>query len=138
MRKIWTLEPHHCRKCKKEIYITPEWVYKDGWGVYCSWKCFNHRFDRKTTNEKKYHYKPIEQLEPDGVTVVETYKNAYDAMAAIDGTVCGVRDACRKGNLYKKYLWRYAENPTNMKEVLTLDDKQTVETDICESTKSCD
>lgn len=126
MRKIWTLDPRYCRKCKKEIYITPEWAYKDGWGVYCSWKCFNHRFDKKTTNEKKYHYKAIEQVTLDGKTVVATYKNAYDATAAIDGTVNGVYGACRHGTQYKKFLWRY------------IDDNRRMETDICESTKECD
>ena len=34
-----------CRKCGKEIFPGPSWVYKDGSRYYCSWKCYNHRKD---------------------------------------------------------------------------------------------
>ena len=30
-----------CPSCGKEIYPTPDWVYKRNNKVYCSWKCFN-------------------------------------------------------------------------------------------------
>ena len=133
MRKIWTLEPRHCRKCNKEIYITPEWAYKDGWGVYCSWKCFNHRFDGLNKVEKnKYKYKRVEQVDPVTQEVVKVHDNAYDAIVEVDGcTQQAIYDACRLGKKYKGYLWRY------VKEVTDSDDRR-METDICESTKECD
>ena len=99
------LNERHCRKCKKEIYVTPNWVYKDPYGYYCSWKCFNHRFDG-LKNKKGYHYKRVQQLNRNGV-VIETYECAYDAAAGVDGWVQSVRYACQKGVPYKGYLWRY-------------------------------
>lgn len=133
MQKTWTLEPKYCRKCRKEIYITPEWVYKDAWGVYCSWKCFNHRFDGlKKNNQKNYRYKPVEQYSLDG-ELIATFANSYDAAAAVDGWDAPIRDAVRLGKKYKGYLWKYAEEGGDKP-----DDKRTVETDICESTRVCD
>lgn len=36
-----------CSKCGKEIYPTPQWVYREQSRYYCSWKCFNHRYPPK-------------------------------------------------------------------------------------------
>ena len=144
--KVWTLEPRRCRKCGKEIYITPEWVYKDGWGVYCTWKCFNHRFDgikRNTTDnsDKKdlagvpkrggFSYKKVEQLKQDG-TVVEVHDSAYDAAVAVDGWTASIYDACRLGKKYKKHLWRYVAEKEEK------DDDRGMESDIRETPTNSD
>lgn len=109
---IWTLEPKKCRKCGKEMYPTAQWVYKmrrpsRGYYWYCSWKCFNHRFDGLKKSEiRKYRYKTVEQLTPDGEFVRE-FDCAYSAAAAMNGSINCVREACKKGKIYKKFLWRY-------------------------------
>lgn len=38
MKYQWS---HNCKKCGKEIYPTPQWVYKRDGNYYCSWKCYN-------------------------------------------------------------------------------------------------
>lgn len=109
------LHEKHCRKCGKEIYVTPGWVYKDPFGYYCSWKCFNHRFDGpdgKSIKDKMRKLKRVEQLTPEG-EYIQTFENAYDAALEVDGLFNAIYDACRfyrEGNpkKYKKYLWRYA------------------------------
>ena len=109
MSEIWTLEPRKCRKCGKEIFPTPQWVYKDEWGYYCSWKCFNHRFDGlKKKDQKNYHYKPVEQLTLDGEPV-QIFENAYAAAAAVDCSIEWLRRACRIGEVCKNHLWQYVE-----------------------------
>lgn len=40
-----------CKKCGKEIFPNPAWVYKTGSDYYCSWKCFNHR-DKEVPKRK--------------------------------------------------------------------------------------
>lgn len=109
------LHERHCRKCGKEIYVTPQWVYKDPWGYYCSWKCFNHRFDGidRKQKEKLRKLKKVEQLTLDG-DYIQTFDNAYDAAVEVDGLFGSIRESCRKyadgtRKKYKGYLWRYAE-----------------------------
>lgn len=106
--KIPMFNERHCPVCGKEFYPNPSWAYKerDDHGrptYYCSWKCFNHRNDKKKGN---YHYKPIEQLTYDE-ELVHTYENAYEAATAMDGNLTSIRDACRLQKKYKGYLWRY-------------------------------
>lgn len=112
------LHEKHCRKCGKEIYVTPGWAYKDPSGYYCSWKCFNHRFDGadgKSIKAKMHQPRRIEQLSLDG-ELIRTFDNAYDAALEVDGlfqsiyTICGLY---KKGikKKYKKYYWRYEEEP---------------------------
>ena len=40
-----------CKKCGATFIHTFEWAYKetksDRKSFYCSWKCFNHRHDKK-------------------------------------------------------------------------------------------
>ena len=116
MSEIWTLEPRRCGKCGKEMYPTPQWVYKEGRIYYCSWKCFNHRFDGIKKNEQKnYHYKPVEQLTLDGKPV-QIFKDAYEASTAIGCSIQWMRDACQNGKACKKYLWRYVEDPASENE----------------------
>ena len=31
---------HKCIKCGKEVFPTPQWVYRRGNKYYCSWKCY--------------------------------------------------------------------------------------------------
>lgn len=107
------LHERHCRKCGKEIYVTPQWVYKDPFGYYCTWKCFNHRFDGidKRVKEKIRRLKKVEQLSLDG-EFIQTFDNAYDAAVEVDGLFGSIRESCRKyasgePKKYKGYLWRY-------------------------------
>lgn len=98
------LKEHYCPLCGKEFYPTPMWVYKDAGDIYCSWTCY-----RKRTNvaDKKYNYKPIQQLSVDDEQVIAEFKNAYEAATELDCSLSGIRDACRLNLKYKGYLWRY-------------------------------
>ena len=40
---------HKCRKCGKEIFPTPQWIYKRGSKYYCSWTCYR----KATVNKAK-------------------------------------------------------------------------------------
>ena len=40
-----------CKKCGKEIFVHPQWVYKRDGNHYCSWTCF--RADEKTKHKRK-------------------------------------------------------------------------------------
>lgn len=110
------IHARRCRKCGKEIYVTPQWVYKDPFGYYCTWKCFNHRFDgvdKKSIKEKVRKLKKVEQLNLEG-QLIQTFDNAYDAAVEVDGLFGSIREVCRKyadgtPKKYKGYLWRYAD-----------------------------
>ena len=112
-----------CRKCGKEIYVTPGWVYKDSYGHYCSWKCFNHRFDGKdgkSIKTKKRVHKRIEQLD-ENFEVVRVFDNVYDAAAEVDGQINMIYDMCRfyrngVKQKNKKYYWRYVDEPETKDE----------------------
>lgn len=102
------LRGKHCKKCGKEFFPTPEHVYKDHNGAYCSWSCFSHRNDRKPRERKQ-----VEQYNLDKV-LIRTFANADEAAEKIKGTAGGLREACIKAShsedqlyLYKKYYWRY-------------------------------
>ena len=113
---LWSHE-RHCRLCGKEFYITPEYVYKDDWGVYCSWKCFNHRFDKIDKNtepkervkRKKTDCKPINQYTLEG-DFIRGFSSAKEAAEAVGTSVSFLRYACCYGRICKGYLWRYKED----------------------------
>lgn len=112
------LREKHCRKCGKEIYVTPEWVYKDPFGWYCSWGCFNHRFDGKdgkSIKAKARKVKRVDMLNDEG-EVIQTFDNVYDAALEVDGLFNAIYDMCRfyRNGIkkkYKKHFWRYADEP---------------------------
>lgn len=106
--QIWTLKPHVCPVCGKEFYPTPQWVYKNFEGIYCTWGCMRKREKNLKEQIKKYRYKPVEQLDKDGNVVAE-YPCADDANAVVDGTLNNLRYACLKNLKYKGYIWRYKE-----------------------------
>ena len=96
-----------CPKCGKIFYVTPEWVYKDVGGIYCSWKCYRKSTERKRfSEEKNYRYKPVEQLNYEG-EVIRVYKNLEEAIIELDANYGNLSGACRNGTKYKGYLWRY-------------------------------
>lgn len=102
------LNEKHCRKCGKEIYVTPQWVYKDPFGYYCSWKCFNHRFDGVEVTKKGRKLKKVDQFTLDG-EYIQTFDSAYDAMMEVDGLYTSLKTCIQLGKKYKGYLWKWAE-----------------------------
>ena len=40
-----------CKTCGKEVYISPDWVYKKDNHYYCSWKCY-----RQANTERKKEF----------------------------------------------------------------------------------
>lgn len=95
------LTEYHCKRCGKAFFPTPAHVYKDGYGKYCSWKCFNHRKDGKTPR-----WTPVECLYPNGEHI-RTFQSATKAAEWIGGKPDLIKKACMEDTTYKNYLWRY-------------------------------
>jgi hypothetical protein len=60
--------------------------------------------------------KRVEQLDANG-EVIQVFENAYEAALEVDGLFNAIYDVCRlykngTPKKYKKYYWRYAEEPT--------------------------
>lgn len=97
-----------CKKCGKIFVPAPEHVFTDKSGSYCSWTCWGHRKEKKKPNPKTKPIvrKKVEQYSLDG-KLLFTYQNVDIAAERIDGTINNIRTACRKGTVYKKFLWKY-------------------------------
>lgn len=110
--EAWMYESRKCPICGKEFYPSGRWAYKKLGKYFCSWSClrkWEKANEEKTKMEnKKYHYKKVEQLTLEG-ELVRIFDNVDDAVAEIDGTSYGIRNACRTSGVYKGYLWRYCE-----------------------------
>ncbi len=94
----------HCVRCNKIFFPTPEHIYKDYRGRYCSWTCFNHRNDGKVPR-----YKQVECLYPGTDEVVKTFQSATKAAEWVGTCVQLIDKSCREGTERKGYLWRYKE-----------------------------
>ena len=75
---------HYCKKCGKEIFPTPGWVYKRDSKYYCSWKCYRSESPIK---------KPKKIIRPkvgDTIRIIHTnplihfYKNKVGVVEFID------------------------------------------------------
>lgn len=77
-----------CRKCGKEIFPGPSWVYKRGSKYYCSWKCFNQPKPKRNIVLPKVG----DTIEIVYVSGIPSYSNkvgvvtSYDFMGQLHGT----------------------------------------------------
>lgn len=91
MEDMWFPYVHKCKKCGKEVYTTPQWVYKEGSKYYCSWKCYNHRNDGKPKRQVLLP-KVGDTIEILYVSGIPTLTNKvgvvgfYDSMGQMHGT----------------------------------------------------
>ena len=92
-----------CPQCGKKFIRAAQHIYKDRGRTYCSWACYNHKDDNKTSTAKV-----VEQYTTKG-DLIETFNNPAEAAEEVNGTADGVRSACRKCSFYKGYLWRYKQ-----------------------------
>ncbi len=92
-----------CPLCGKKFIPAALHIYRDRGRTFCSWTCYNHRKDNKTSPAKV-----VEQYTPEG-SLIETFPSTIVAADAVFGTADGVRKACRQGLFYKGYLWRYKQ-----------------------------
>lgn len=90
-----------CPHCGKKFIRAAQNIYKDRGRHFCSWTCYNHRNDNKTSPAKV-----VEQYTLEGV-LIQTFPSTIIAADAVYGTADGVRKACRESTLYKGYSWRY-------------------------------
>jgi hypothetical protein len=105
-----------CKKCGKEFYPTVEHAYKDSYGVYCSWTCFNHRNDGVVTRPPRTKITiPVAQYSLDGY-LMAVYPSATEAAKPLNLDPNSIRTACRRARRqvdhwweYNGYLWRYSE-----------------------------
>jgi hypothetical protein len=101
-----------CPKCGKNFIPAPYHVYTVGDKIFCSWTCYNHRNDRKG---RRYRYKIVQQLTPDGELVAEVVGRER-AADLVMGLANAVSDAIRAKKLYKGYLWRYKDEMPEMQQ----------------------
>ena len=107
---IHGLHPHYCPICGKEFYPIREWAYKkvhdrDHVTYYCSWSCYRKRpIHKKHATVRKR--RQIEQLTLEG-ELIQTFKNVVKAADNVLGDEQRIYDACRLGEKYKGFYWRY-------------------------------
>lgn len=103
------IESCKCRRCGKEYFPTPMHAYKDDKGSYCSWTCFNHRFDNKKD------VRPIEMLDYADIygkrlVVKKTFNSIAEALSYVGGTPTALRRAVKEERTYKHFMWRYKKD----------------------------
>ena len=91
-----------CPKCGKTHIPAPQHIYRDRFGYYCSWTCYNHRRD----HVKKTRSRQVEQCTKSGerITVYKSSKEAADAVFCSDSAI---RQACKGALIFHGYVWRY-------------------------------
>lgn len=95
-----------CRKCGKVFIPAPQHVFRDTYGLYCSWTCYNHKDDRKKGGRKN---KRVEMWSLEGGEVLKVFKNAEDAARETEYSAPEIREACRTGVTYRGFVWMYRE-----------------------------
>ena len=92
-----------CPKCGKVFLPAPMHIYRDRYGFYCSWTCYNHRKDGvpKRTRSRK-----VDQCNRKG-EVITVFQNAKQAADAILGSEKLIRNACKESLIYRGCIWRY-------------------------------
>ena len=98
-----TFRSYICPVCGKEFCPTAMHAYMDNGVPYCSWTCFNHRFD--DLNDRR----PIEMLNFDG-RVMKTFNSVAEALSYVGGTPKGLLNAVRNEIGYRRFKWRYKKN----------------------------
>ncbi len=97
-----------CPKCGQVFIPAAYHAYRDGRDLYCSWKCFNHRYDGMTRKPRYKIAREIVQLTLEGEFVAR-HIDVHAAIAAVNGSENGMYKACHKGIPYKKFRWEYVE-----------------------------
>lgn len=92
----------NCPKCGKTFITAPYHVFRDEKGFYCSWTCYNHRGDKIV----KRKYKTVEQYSEDG-GLIRVFTSATDAAEYTGFSTNCIRNACKNGNLYNGFRWKY-------------------------------
>ncbi len=92
-----------CRKCGKIFVPAPQHIYRDRYGYYCSWTCYNHR---KEVAQKKKLTREIEQRNRAG-EIIKVFKNAKQAADAVLGSEKNIYRACNSAAIYHGFVWRY-------------------------------
>ena len=107
--RVDDMEERFCIKCGKIFIPAPYHIYKDKNGIYCSWTCYNHRdiTSVKTT-------KSVEQYTQRG-ELLRVYNSASQAAEYVGASVRNIYEACRNGNIYLGYYWKY-EKPEREKQ----------------------
>ena len=95
-----------CPKCGKNFIHAPQHVFTDDKGFYCSWTCFFHRNDGK---QKKVKGARMIEVYDESGELLRRFKSARDASDLLGFPVHGVMDACRLGNKYKGFYWKYKD-----------------------------
>ena len=92
-----------CPKCGKIFVPAPQHIFRDRYGFYCSWTCYNHR---KEGRQKRSRSHGVDQCNRKG-ELITVFKDAKAAADAIFGSEKIIRRACAESILYRGYIWRY-------------------------------
>lgn len=93
-----------CAKCGKIFIPAAYHRYRDKYGLYCSWHCYNHREEDRETIKKVY--KRVLQYDDTG-NLVKEYHSATDAAEHTGFVFKQIQKACRSHEPYKGFLWAY-------------------------------
>ena len=96
----------YCPRCGKYHIATPQHIYRDEKGLYCSWTCYLHKDDRKKKSSKNNKNKSVELLSQSG-TLLKEFSSATDAAKETGFDCKCIQLACRDQSVYRGYLWRY-------------------------------
>lgn len=98
-----------CAKCGRIFVPAPEHVFRDNHKWYCSWTCYNHRYDGAKKGRQGKPPKSVEQWSADGRELLRVYPNVPMAAEYAGISERSVRRSCRSGEPIMGYLWKYSE-----------------------------
>ena len=101
----------NCKCCGKEIYPTPEWVYRRDNRFYCGWNCYCRDAPPSPEERRAWCEKPVEQIDPLSGAVIAVYDCARVAAKALGFQAEGIRKCCRGDTQkYLGFVWAYKED----------------------------
>lgn len=101
-----------CSRCGKNFIVAPEHMYRDEKKpslIYCSYTCWIHSDDDKPKKKKGTVPKMVEQYSMAG-ELIRVYQSSNQAADYIGCCTGKLQAACRKGNIFMGYKWRYVKS----------------------------
>ena len=93
-----------CPLCGKNFIPAPEHRFREGNLIYCSWKCYNHREERK----RKWCKRILMYADPNMTELLQEFRSASEAADYCEGITTSIYKACRTASHYAYgYWWCY-------------------------------
>lgn len=104
MKNATQITERGCSRCGKIFIPAAYHAYKDRYGLYCSWTCYNHREEGRDTGRRAF--KRVLQYDTDG-RLIREHGSATDAAEHTGLVFKNIQRACRTHEPYKGYIWNY-------------------------------